>query len=194
MGRKNPPRRRGADAPLRRWPGEPDRRALLDRMIRVDHAGEFGAARIYAGQIAVLGEGPHGPLLRHMERQEQAHLQAFSEEMRRRRGRPTVFYPLWHLLGAALGAGPARLGADFAMAVTVAVEEVIDAHYVRQEKLLERLGETALRRRIARFRAEEKEHEALARQHGATRAAGTPLLHAFVRAATKAAIRLSERL
>lgn len=194
MGVKKPSRRRGAGAPQRRLPGEPDRRQILDRILRVDHAGEYGAKRIYAGQIAVLGEGPQGPLLRHMERQELAHLQAFSEEMRRRRGRPTIFYPLWHLLGAALGAGPARLGAESAMAVTVAVEEVIDAHYARQEKLLERLGETALRRQIARFRAEEKEHEALARQNGAAQAPGYHLLRALVRAATKAAICLSERV
>ena len=91
-------------------------------MIRVDHAGGR-AARIYAGQLAVLGRGEHGPVLRHMAAQEQRHLAAFQELVARRRVRPTALLPLWHLAGFALGAATAALGSRAAMACTVAVED-----------------------------------------------------------------------
>lgn len=120
-----------------RLPGDLPERAAVHRMIRVDHAGEYGAARIYAGQLALLGNTENGPVLRHMQAQEQRHLLAFEELIGRRRVRPTVLLPLWHLAGYALGAATAALGPRAAMACTVAVEEAIDAHYAGQITALE---------------------------------------------------------
>ncbi|MBV9813226.1 MAG: demethoxyubiquinone hydroxylase family protein, partial [Acetobacteraceae bacterium] len=104
-----------------RLPGDPDARVLVERIIRVDHAGEYGAKRIYQGQLAVLGRGPKGDLLRHMQAQEQHHLDTFSALIVKRRVRPTALLPLWHVAGFALGAATAALGERAAMACTVAV-------------------------------------------------------------------------
>ena len=110
-------------------PGDLPAREKLERMIRVDHAGEYGATRIYAGQLAVLGRGGKGEVLRRMEAQERQHLRTFSDLIADRRVRPTALLPLWHLAGFALGAVTAALGEKAAMACTVAVEDAIDAHY-----------------------------------------------------------------
>ncbi len=118
----------------RRLPGDPPAAALLARMIRVDHAGEYGAARIYAGQLAVLGRSPAGPVIRRMAEQERRHLAAFEALVAARRVRPTALQPLWHAAGWALGAATALLGESAAMACTAAVEEVIDAHYQRSDR------------------------------------------------------------
>ena len=113
-------------------PGDPHARASrVARMIRVDHAGEYGAARIYEGQLAVLGRGEKGDILRHMKAQEQVHLDTFAGLIAKRRVRPTALLPFWHLAGFALGAVTAALGERAAMACTVAVEEAIDEHYAR---------------------------------------------------------------
>jgi ubiquinone biosynthesis monooxygenase Coq7 len=162
-------------------------------MIRVDHAGEYGAARIYAGQLAVLGSGGKGDLLRHMRDQEQTHLDAFNTLVAARRVRPTVLLPFWHLAGFALGAATAALGERAAMACTVAVEEAIDAHYTGQiEQLAE--TETPLRETLEKFRDEEREHRDIALANDAERAPGYRLLSAAIRAGCRLAIRLSERL
>ncbi|MFW5634912.1 MAG: demethoxyubiquinone hydroxylase family protein, partial [Erythrobacter sp.] len=115
-------------------------REELHRMIRVDQAGEFGATRIYAGQIAVMGDrGPHSAEIRHMADQEEGHRARFDEMLAKRRVRPTALHPLWSAAGYALGAGTALLGPEAAMACTAAVEEEIDRHYTQQ---LDRLTET----------------------------------------------------
>jgi ubiquinone biosynthesis monooxygenase Coq7 len=162
-------------------------------MIRVDHAGEYGAARIYAGQLAVLGRGETGDVLRHMRAQEQRHLDAFDALIADRRVRPTALLPLWHLAGFALGAATAALGARAAMACTVAVEETIDAHYAAQ---VAELGddEAALRDTVETFRREEVEHRDTALAHQAEGAPGYRLLTATIRAGCRAAIKLSERI
>ncbi len=178
----------------RRLPGEPDTEAVLARIVRVDHAGEFGATRIYAGQLAVLGDSKVGPVLRRMARQEAAHLAAFEDQLARRRVRPTALQPLWNVAGYALGAGTALLGEKAAMACTVAVEQVIDAHYGQQLERLADEDEAALRQMIAQFRAEEAEHKATGLAHGAETAPHYPLLSALIRAGTKTAIWLSERV
>jgi len=121
-------------------PGDLSAPARAERMIRVDHAGEYGAARIYAGQLAVLGRGRKGDLLRHMEAQEQEHLRTFKDLIADRRVRPTVLLPLWHVAGFALGAVTAVLGERAAMACTVAVEETIDAHYSGQIHTIDPVG------------------------------------------------------
>ncbi|CAI8024797.1 5-demethoxyubiquinone hydroxylase, mitochondrial (Fragment), partial [Geodia barretti] len=107
-------------------------RPTVDRMIRVNHAGEFGANRIYAGQISVLGDSSVGSSIKHMQAQERTHLELFDNLMSRRRVRPTLFLPLWDVAGFILGAGSAALGKEAAMACTVAVEEAVVEHYNSQ--------------------------------------------------------------
>ena len=174
-------------------PGDLSRDAQLARMIRVDHAGEVGAARIYAGQLAVLGHTPAGPAIRAMAAQEHAHLATFEQLMVARRVRPTVLQPVWHAAGFALGAAGALLGTRAAMACTVAVEEVIDEHYRRQA---ERLGadEPELRATIESARADELAHRDTGLAHGGAGAPARTLLEPAVKAATRLAIWLSERL
>jgi ubiquinone biosynthesis monooxygenase Coq7 len=165
----------------------------LARIIRVDHAGEYGAVRIYAGQRAVLGRGPNADLLRHMQEQEQEHLNAFSDMMARRRVRPTALLPLWHLAGFALGAATAVLGERAAMACTVAVEEAIDTHYAGQEAAFsDSQGE--LSDLIRHCRAEELEHRDIGLAHEAERAPAYRLLSTLIKAGCRVAIALSERI
>jgi ubiquinone biosynthesis monooxygenase Coq7 len=162
-------------------------------MIRVDHAGEYGARRIYAGQLAVLGRSAAAPVLERMKAQEEQHLSAFAALIVGRRVRPTALLPLWHVAGFALGAATALLGRRAAMACTVAVEEAIDAHYARQEAMLGE-DEAELREQIAAFRAEELEHRDIGLAHDAERAPGYRLLTGAIKAGCRAAIAASERL
>jgi ubiquinone biosynthesis monooxygenase Coq7 len=175
-----------------RLPGDPTARQMVERMIRVDHAGEYGAKRIYQGQLAVLGRGDTGPVLRHMQAQEQAHLDTFSELIARRRVRPTALLPLWHVAGFALGAVTAALGARAAMACTVAVEEAIDEHYSRQTAALGD-DESPLRETIEKFRAEELQHRDIGLEHGAEQAPGYRVLSRAIKAGCRLAIAASER-
>ena len=175
-------------------PGEPLGRALLERMIRVDHAGEYGAERIYAGQIAVLGRGRHGDVLRHMKSQETVHKQTFEGLIASRRVRPTALLPLWHAAGYALGAVTAALGERAAMACTVAVEEAIDEHYAAQAAALEQGDEVELRQTIETFRLEELEHRDIGLANEAELTPGYRLLSRVIKAGCKVAIAASERV
>lgn len=174
-------------------PGERSPRAALHRMIRVDHAGEYGAARIYAGQLAVLRGRGALAAVRQMQAQEQAHLDTFNSLVAQHRVRPTALLPFWHLAGFALGAVTAALGERAAMACTVAVEATIDSHYTRQIAALDDhaagLGET-----LEKFRGEEREHRDIALAHGAEQAPAYRLLSGVIRAGCRAAIALSEVL
>lgn len=163
-----------------------------ERMIRVDHAGEFGAVRIYAGQMAVLRHKPEAPVIREMAAQEDRHLDRFNKMIAARRVRPTAFAPIWHVGGYLLGAGTALLGTRAAMACTVAVEEVIDTHYGAQAN---RLGarDPELKGVIEEFQADEQEHRDTALEHEARKAPGYPLLTAVVRSISRGAIWISER-
>ena len=176
-----------------RLPGDPDPRELVARMIRVDHAGEYGAARIYDGQLAVLGDRPVGAAIRRMADQERRHLETFDRLIVERRVRPTALSPVWHAAGFALGAASALLGERAAMACTVAVEDVIQRHYADQAA---RLGddEAALRETIEEFRADEIEHHDTGLAHDAERAPGYRLLSAAVKAGSRLAIWLSTRV
>jgi 3-demethoxyubiquinol 3-hydroxylase len=174
-------------------PGDPPHAAAVARMIRVDHAGEYGAARIYAGQLAVLGRSDKAPMLRHMQAQEQQHLDAFNALVVRRRVRPTAMLPFWHLAGFALGAVTAALGERAAMACTVAVEETIDAHYAGQIATLDQ-SDPELSAALEKFRAEELEHRDIGLAHGAEQAPGYRLLSAAIKAGCRAAIAISERV
>ncbi|MDY0871875.1 demethoxyubiquinone hydroxylase family protein [Dongia rigui] len=179
-------------ATARRLPGDPTPAALLDRVIRVDHAGEYGAKRIYEGQLAILGRKHEGPVIRHMLEQELKHLDAFEKFMVERRARPSVLLPIWHVAGFALGAATALMGPKAAMACTVAVEEVIDEHYREQ---LGKLGtaEPSLTEKIEVFRAEEVEHRDTGLAHGAEQAPAYPVLSSAIKAGSRLAIWLAER-
>ncbi len=176
-----------------RLPGDPTARETVARMLRVDHAGEYGAKRIYQGQLAVLGRGPRGDVLRHMRQQEQVHLDTFAALVADRRVRPTALLPLWHIAGFALGAVTAALGERAAMACTVAVEEAIDAHYAGQAAELGE-DEADLRATIEAFRAEELEHRDIGLAHGAEQAPGYRVLYNLIKAGCRVAIAVSERV
>jgi 3-demethoxyubiquinol 3-hydroxylase len=177
----------------RRLPGDPSPAADVARMIRVDHAGEYGATRIYAGQLAVLGRSASAQLLREMQQQERRHLDRFADLMVNRRVRPTAMLPLWHLAGFALGTATAALGTRAAMACTAAVEEAIDAHYADQIAALDD-SEAELRDTLGRFRDDELQHRDIALRHGAEQTPGYRLLSAAIKAGCRMAIRISERI
>jgi 3-demethoxyubiquinol 3-hydroxylase len=176
-----------------RLPGDPPPAAEVARMLRVDHAGEYGAARIYAGQLAVLRRSDKAPMLREMQAQEKDHLDRFADLIVRRRVRPTAMLPLWHLAGFALGAATAALGERAAMACTVAVEDAIEAHYASQIAALDDT-EGELRATLKKFRDDELAHRDIGLRHGAEQAPGYRLLSAAIRRGCRVAIRISERI
>jgi 3-demethoxyubiquinol 3-hydroxylase len=168
--------------------------AKTERMIRVDQAGEYGAKRIYAGQLAVMGtRAPLAGEVRHMAEQEAAHLARFDALIAERGVRPTALQPFWHVAGFALGAATALIGPRAAMACTAAVEEEIDRHYTAQ---LDELGEAdpELSATIEQFRADEREHRETALANGAEQAPAYPLLSGAIRLGCRMAIRLAERI
>ncbi len=163
-----------------------------EAMIRVDHAGEYGAARIYAGQLAVMGgRSPVAPAIGRMKAQEARHLAVFDDLIVKRRVRPTLLHPLWHVAGYALGVGTALLGPQAAMACTVAVETEIDRHYQAQRDALGDHGDPELAGHIAEFQAEEVEHRDTASEMGGT---GFPVMSALIRAGCRLAISVSQRI
>lgn len=174
-------------------PGDPTRDQMIKSMIRVDHAGEHGAVRIYAGQLAVLAGTDVEDTIREMAEQEQKHLLTFDSMIADRQVRPTALTPIWHVAGFALGAGTALLGPKAAMACTQAVEEVIDEHYAAQA---EQLGddEKDLRDTVEEFRADERAHRDKAIEEGAEQAPGYEILTGAVKAGSKLAIWLSSRI
>ncbi len=176
-----------------RLPGDPDRETLLAEIVRVDQAGEYGAKRIYEGQLAVLGRTDAAPALRAMLAQEEEHLGAFNRLVAERAVRPTVLEPIWHVAGFALGAATAFLGKDAAMACTVAVENVIADHYAEQAA---QLGddEKDLRDTITRFRGDELHHRQVSLENGAENAPAYPVLTAAISAGTRLAIWLSKKI
>ena len=173
-------------------PGE--RRVDRDSMIRVNQAGEYGATRIYAGQLAVLRSNkPETKLIARMASQEQRHLERFNHLMAERRIRPTALQPVWNVAGFALGAVTALISEKAALACTDAVETEIDRHYADQlTDLAEEDPELAAT--VAEFQAEELEHRDSAREAGAAEAVGYPLLTAAIRAGCRVAIALSKRV
>jgi ubiquinone biosynthesis monooxygenase Coq7 len=173
-------------------PGQ--RRPDTASMIRVDQAGEYGATRIYAGQLAVLRRNSSAAkLISRMADQEQRHLHRFNALMAERGVRPTALQPIWNMAGFALGAATALMSEKAAMACTEAVETEIDLHYGKQ---LEDLGEEdeELATDIREFRTEELEHRDVARGAGAAQAVGYPLLTMAIRAGCRIAIGLSKRI
>jgi 3-demethoxyubiquinol 3-hydroxylase len=167
---------------------------ISERMLRVDQAGEFGATRIYEGQIAVMGNrAPGSSLIAGMAAQEAGHRERFDAMMAKRGVRPTALQPLWSAAGYALGAATALLGPEAAMACTAAIETEIERHYTQQLDTLDgcdpELSET-----IREFRDDERAHHDAAIEAGAQGAPGYPLLSGAIRLGCRLAIRLSERI
>jgi len=174
------------------------RRDRRDEMLRVDHAGEYGAVAIYKGQLAVF-ERQHGKerivgQLREMHAEEQDHLDAFDKMLAAGHVRPTALSPIWQAAGYALGVGTALLGEKAAHACTEAVETVIEEHYGDQVVELTAAGEDELAAKMAKFQEEEVAHKDLAAAEGAAQAPGYPLLSAFIRTGCRLAIRISEKV
>ena len=165
-----------------------------EAMIRVDHAGEYGAVRIYEGQLAVFGskKSETADAIRKMAEQEQEHLAAFDKLINERRVRPTALEPVWRVAGFALGAATALMGEKAAMACTAAVEQVIDEHYAQQIGRLD--GDPSLKKAVEKFRADEVAHKNEALELGAEEAPGYKLLSETIKAGCRLAITLSERL
>ncbi|WP_230279605.1 demethoxyubiquinone hydroxylase family protein [Croceicoccus sp. Ery15] len=165
-----------------------------EAMIRVDQAGEYGATRIYAGQLAVMGDrAPGSGEVAAMAQQEAEHRAQFDALMAERGVRPTLLQPVWDRAGFALGAVTALIGPEAAMACTAAIETEIDRHYTEQ---LEELGDSdpELSAMVGKFRDEEREHHDIAIAQGAEKAPAYPVLSGAIRLGCRAAIALSKRI
>ena len=187
--RPAPPPKRTGEA---RLPGDPRPEEIVARIIRVDYAGEYGALRLYDGQLAVLGRSSSAGLLKEMAAAERAHLETFENLLVERRVRPTLLTPFWHVAGFALGAASALMGERAAMACTVAIEEVIEEHYTNQ---IASLGEdeAELRATLIRFGEDETRHKEIALERGAKQAPAYEPLNLAIKAGSRLAIWLSER-
>ena len=169
-------------------------RSILEEIIRVDHAGEYGATRIYDGQIAVFGKNSKiGKTIQHMADQEQEHIQKFEELIVKNRVRPTALIPVWNVAGYALGVSTALLGEKAAMACTVAVETVIGNHYGEQLSLLED-DQKELKKTIKRFKADELEHHDIGIAHDAEKTPGYKVLSKVIELGCKTAIEISKKI
>jgi ubiquinone biosynthesis monooxygenase Coq7 len=171
-----------------------DRPAKSASMIRVDQAGEYGATRIYAGQLAVMGHrSAMAREIAGMALQEERHRAFFDRLIAERGVRPTILQPFWDVAGFALGAATAAIGPAAAMACTAAVETEIDKHYQEQ---LDTLGtdDPELSDAIREFQAEELEHRDTALAHGAETALAYPLMSALIRLGCKVAIATAKRI
>ena len=179
---------------LNRTPKNKTNREILEQIIRVDHAGEYGATRIYDGQIAVFGKNSKiGKTIQHMADQEQEHIDKFNELILEHRVRPTALLPVWNIAGFALGASTAFLGEKAAMACTVAVEKVIGEHYQEQLDLLED-DQKDLKKTISKFRDDELEHHDIGIEHDAESAPGYKIMSKVIELGCKTAIAISKKI
>lgn len=178
-------------------PGEGADARRLEEMIRVDHAGEFGAAQIYRGQRAVFEHTPRkshaASVIAEMEAGEQEHLKTFDRLIAERRVRPTIMAPIWRMAGFGLGAATALMGEQAAHACTEAVEEVIEKHYARQSEELTN-ADVELKAVVDRFREDELAHKQTAIDQGAQDAPGYVVLSALIKLGCRAAIAISEKI
>lgn len=177
-------------------PGEGVRERRIAEMIRVDHAGEYGAVQIYRGQRAVfdrIASRAHAArVIAEMEAGEAEHLKTFDRLLAERGVRPTLMAPIWRIAGFGLGAATALLGESAAHACTEAVEEVIEQHYARQSETLS--DDPELKSVVDRFREDEIGHRETAVDQGAHGAPGYPVLTALIKFGCRAAIRISEKI
>jgi len=169
----------------------------IEEFIRVDHAGERGAIKIYEGQLLALNtfvkDDELKKTIEEMKEHEREHANYFEQEIRRRRIRPTKFLPLWDLLGVGLGFGSTLLGKKAAMLCTAAVEEVIDEHYQNQIDQIES-DEKELKEKIIKFREDELHHKDIAYEKGASKDGVYSIFDKIVKTGSKIAIRVSEKI
>ena len=167
---------------------------ILKEIIRVNHAGEYGATRIYDGQIAVFGKNSKiGKTIQHMADQEEEHIEKFNELILEHRVRPTALLPLWNIAGYTLGATTAMMGEKAAMACTVAVEKVIGEHYQKQQNLLEN-DQKELKKTIKKFEKDELEHHDIGIEHDAENAPGYSIMTKVIEFGCKTAIAISKKI
>tara|TARA_A100001011_G_scaffold399942_1_gene511241 strand:- start:1649 stop:2182 length:534 start_codon:yes stop_codon:yes gene_type:complete len=172
-------------------------RKTVEEIIRVDHAGERGAIKIYEGQLLALNTFKNNDklknLIEEMKEHEKEHFEYFDKEIQTRNIKPTIFLPIWDLLGVTLGFGTTMLGEKAAMLCTASVEEVIDEHYKNQ---LDKLGEDEknLKKSIAKFREDENDHKNMAYDRGATKKGLYSILDKIIQTSSKAAIKISEKI
>lgn len=171
-------------------PGDLKHKQYIEEVIRVNHAGEYGAKRIYEGQMAIMKSPQDQQLLQHMAQQEEEHLVYFTKEMQDRKVRPSIFLPLWHVLGYAIGAGTAILGKTSAMVCTEAVEEVIDEHYQSQTN---KIDDKELVDRIEKFRLEEIEHKTIAQENMQELNLGHRILYHAIKIGCKLSINIAKK-
>ena len=169
----------------------------VEEFIRVDHAGERGAVKIYEGQLLALNTVVKNDNLKKtiedMKEHELEHCQFFEGEIKKRNIKPTKFLPLWDLLGVGLGFGSTLLGKKAAMLCTASVEEVIDKHYLNQ---INQLGpeEKELKKKITKFRQDELDHKDIAYEEGASKKGFYSIMDKIIKTGSKIAIRISEKV
>ena len=165
----------------------------IDSILRVDHAGETAAAKIYDGQLAILKNTPVGPTIKHMKEQEQEHLDTFNQLMFENDTRPTVLLPLWNVMGFGLGVASAVMGEKAAMACTIAVEEVIGEHYAKQAETLND-DHKELKKTLMKFRDDELDHLETGIEHNGENAPGYEIMKIIVQLGCRTAIKISEKI
>ena len=169
----------------------------VEEFIRVDHAGERGAVKIYEGQLLALNTLVKNESLKktieEMKVHEMEHCQFFENEIRKRNIKPTKFLPLWDLLGVGLGFGSTLLGKKAAMLCTASVEEVIDKHYQDQIDQLQS-DENDLKSKIIKFREDELHHKDIAYEHGASKKGLYSIMDKIIKTGSKIAINISEKI
>ena len=170
---------------------------ILEEIIRVDHAGERGAIKIYEGQLLALKTLKQDEVLKEkieeMKLHEKEHLEYFEKEIQKRKIKPTYFLPLWDLMGVTLGFGTALLGKKATMLCTASVEEVIEDHYKNQLKILGN-DEKDLREKIEKFRGDEINHKNIAYESGASNKGLYSIMDKIIRTGSRIAITISEKI
>ena len=176
---------------------EKTNKKTLEEIIRVDHAGERGAIKIYEGQLLALStfrkDEKLKKLIKDMKEHEKEHFEYFDKEIQKRNIKPTIFLPLWDLLGVTLGFGTTLLGPKAAMLCTASVEEVIEDHY---EDQLKKLGndEMILKNKIEKFREDEVNHKNIAYDSGATNTGIYSVMDKLIKTGSRIAITISEKI
>jgi len=172
-------------------------KSIVEEFIRVDHAGERGAIKIYEGQLLALNtlikDDNLKKKIEEMKVHEKEHCEYFEGEIKKRNIKPTKFLPLWDLLGVGLGFGSTILGKKAAMLCTASVEEVIDEHYANQIKQLEN-DERKLKEKIIKFREDELHHKDIAYEEGATKTGVYSILDKIIKTGSRIAIDISEKI
>ena len=176
---------------------EKTNKKTLEEIIRVDHAGERGAIKIYEGQLLALKTFKQNASLKRkieeMKEHEREHYEYFDNEIKKRNIQPTKLLPLWDLMGVTLGFGTAMLGEKAAMLCTASVEEVIDGHYKDQTYKLGE-DEKELKEKIKKFRQDELDHKDMAYEHGATKKGLYSILDKVIKTSSRIAITISEKI